>query len=83
VTHLVLYGRPGCHLCEDMRAALEPFRAGHGFSLEEVDVDAHPALAERYGMSIPVLVCRETEVCRHFLDPAALARALTDAEVNG
>ena len=27
MARLVLYGRPGCHLCDDARAALERVRA--------------------------------------------------------
>ncbi len=77
---LVLYGRPGCHLCEDMRAALEEFRAAYGFRLREVDIDGDPDLAARYGTQIPVLTRDGEEICHYFLDPAALARALTGAE---
>ncbi len=76
---LTLYGRPGCHLCDDMRAALAVLRPRHGFSLEEVDVDASPDLAQRYGTLIPVLVYAEREVCHYFLDPDALEQALANS----
>ena len=75
---LTLYGRPGCHLCDDMRAALEAARARHGFSLEEVDVDASPELVQAYGALIPVLVCAGREVCHYFFDPDALEQALAN-----
>ncbi len=83
MTQLTLYGRPGCHLCDDMRAALEALRAGHGFSLIEVDIDAEPGLAERYDLLIPVLAGPAGEICRHFLDPAALREFLAGAERSG
>ncbi len=54
--HLRLLSRPGCHLCERMRHVAEPVLAANGGSLTEVDVDSDPALAERWGNEIPVLV---------------------------
>lgn len=77
--HLTLYGRPGCHLCDDMRAALEMWRSRHEYYLEEVDVDSTPELAERYGALIPVLVRDGREICHYFLDPEALELALTNS----
>ena len=77
---LILYGRPGCHLCEDMRAALEEVRGTYAFRLREIDIDGDPDLAARYGTLIPVLVRDGEAICHYFLDPAALARALAGAE---
>ena len=48
-----------------------------GIAFEEVDVDANPALDERYGEYVPVLVGADgTEICHYFLDDAALHRLL-------
>jgi len=52
---LVLYTRPGCHLCEEMKAEIARARLGSSCALAEVDVDSDPALTRRYGQSIPVL----------------------------
>ena len=40
---LTLYSRPGCHLCDDARAALERVRARTTFALHEVDIGVMPA----------------------------------------
>jgi glutaredoxin len=58
LTHwrVVMYTRPGCHLCEDAWALLQSERERHGFALEAVDVDTDPGLAERYGSEVPVVV---------------------------
>lgn len=80
---LSLYGRPGCHLCADMRAALEEFRDELGFSLREVDIDADPDLVARFGTLIPVLVMGGREICHYHLDPTALRRALESAGETG
>jgi glutaredoxin len=52
---LVLYTRPGCHLCEEMKAEISRARLGGSCTLEEVDIDSDPALVQRHGRSIPVL----------------------------
>lgn len=69
---LTLYGRYGCHLCEDMRLHLEELRGELAFDLELVDVDADPALAARYGTLVPVLADGDQEICHYFLDLVAL-----------
>jgi hypothetical protein len=76
VCELTLYGRPGCHLCDDMRVALGEFQLQFGFTLRDIDIDSDPALVERYGRLIPVLADPAGEICHYFLDPAALARAM-------
>ncbi len=43
------------------------------FEIALVDVDSDPALARRHGESVPVLAHGERELCRHRLDPAAVA----------
>ena len=74
-----LYSRSYCHLCDDMAAALEPLRTAFGFGIRVVDVDADPALEERYGEKVPVLMHGETELCHYFLD-AALVRAYLESK---
>lgn len=74
--HLVLYGRAWCHLCEDMRAALEPLLAGTGARLDVIDVDSDPALCERYDELVPVLLCDGVELCHYHLDEPRVRAAL-------
>jgi glutaredoxin len=76
VTKITLYGKPGCHLCEDARAALERVRAGRGFELEEVDVSLDPALNRRYGERIPVLALDGEELFEFFVDEESLRERL-------
>jgi hypothetical protein len=68
---LRLYGRAGCRLCEQMARTLHAF----GVVFEEVPVDDDPALAERYGLRVPVLTDAEgSELCHGRLDPAVLVQ---------
>ncbi|SPA25206.1 conserved hypothetical protein [Cupriavidus taiwanensis] len=76
---LTLYGRAYCHLCEDMKVALEPLRRDFSFILHEVDVDADAALEARFGELVPVLMpgtpadssAHAAPLCHYFLDEAA------------
>ena len=69
---ITLYGRPGCHLCDDARAALE--RVGHPF--EEVDIEADDALLARYLERIPVIALDGAELYDFFVDEADLRTRL-------
>ena len=73
---VTLYGRPGCHLCDDARAGLERLRAELGFALEERDIEADDALHRRYLERIPVIALDGEELFDFFLDEAELRRRL-------
>lgn len=51
---VTLYGRAGCHLCDEARAVVERVCGELGESYVEVDIDTDPALVERFGEEIPV-----------------------------
>ena len=72
---LVLYGRPGCHLCDEARTVLE--RIGHPF--EEVDIEADDDLLKRYLERIPVIALDGRELFDFFVDEPALRAALRSA----
>ena len=50
-----LYGKPGCHLCEQAEELLEDLSGEHLLSIQAVDITADPALFERYRYEIPVI----------------------------
>jgi glutaredoxin len=76
MTVVTLYGKAGCHLCEDAREVIERVRASHHFDLEEVDISLDPGLYREYGERIPVVAVDGTELFQFFVDPAELARSL-------
>lgn len=73
---LTVYGRAGCHLCDDMVSMLAEWKSELGLEIERVDVDTSPDLTSRYGERVPVLVHGSIEICHFFLDLDALRRAL-------
>jgi len=72
VATITLYGKPGCHLCDDARASLERVRAERSFELVEVDVSLDPLLNRRYGERIPVVALDGEDLFEYFVDEDAL-----------
>jgi glutaredoxin len=73
---VTLYGRPGCHLCDDARAALERVRADAPFELREIDIEADDALLRTYLERIPVVALDGEEVYDYHVDEADLRARL-------
>jgi len=73
---VTLYSRPGCHLCDDARAALERIRADAPFRLQEVDITTDDALHRRYLERIPVVCLDGEEMFEHHVDEHAFRRRL-------
>jgi glutaredoxin len=76
VARVTLYGKPGCHLCDDARAVVLAVRDERPFELDEVDVSVDPALNRRYGERIPVVMVDGEELFEHFVNPVVLAERL-------
>ena len=76
---VTLYGRPGCHLCDDARAVLERIRADAPFELVEEDIERDDELLKRYLERIPVIALDGEELFDFFVDEPALRAALRSA----
>lgn len=62
---VTLYTRPGCHLCEEAKAAINEARAEREFTLEEVNIDLDAAMADLYRYDIPVIFINGVKVFKH------------------
>lgn len=64
-----------------MLTALNDLRSEHGvagFAVDVIDVDADPALEEKYDEFVPVLLDAEgNELCHYFLDAAKVREYLS------
>ena len=74
---VLLYSRPGCHLCDDARKVVEAVCAEVGEGYTEVDITSSPELQREYGEQIPVTLVdgRRHDFWR--VDPDRLRAALT------
>jgi hypothetical protein len=72
VATIDLYGRDGCHLCDDARAQLQALQRDLGFALVEHDIEADDDLHRRYLERIPVVVLDGEHLFDFFVDEAVL-----------
>jgi glutaredoxin len=75
-SEVVLYGRPGCCLCDDAREVLLRVRAAHPFSLHERDIETDTELLRAYLERIPVVTIDGVEAFELFVDEHDLVRRL-------
>lgn len=75
---LVLYTRPGCHLCDDARLVLE----AAGVAFEEVDITKDGVLEAEYGLAIPVLELNGRCIFEAGMNPAGLPEAIRRADAS-
>lgn len=66
---VVLYTKPGCGLCEEMKAEMSKAGCLERYTLEEVDINSQADLFTRYQYEIPVLFINGVEAFRHRLRP--------------
>ena len=76
MTEVVLYGRPGCHLCDEARALLLEIREQHPFTLVERDIESDDELFLRYLERIPVVAIDGEERFELDFDHRAVWNAL-------
>ena len=74
---VTLYGRPGCHLCDEAREALLRVRADAPFELLEIDIERDDELFKRYLERIPVVCLNGEELFEFHVDEAALRQRLS------
>ncbi|HET9219736.1 MAG TPA: glutaredoxin family protein [Terriglobia bacterium] len=73
-----IYSRPGCHLCDEAKAVIEPFSARYPLQIVVTNVDSKQDLRDAYGTEIPVVMINGTEAFRHRVDARVLERKLKD-----
>ncbi len=73
---VTLFGRPGCHLCDDARAVLERLQGELAFRLAERDIEADDATFKAYLERIPVIALDGEELYEFFVDETDLRARL-------
>ena len=73
---VVIYSRPGCHLCEEAKHAIEAARCPDEYTLVEINIESDPELLRRYQYDIPVITINGAEAFRHRLTAEAFLQRL-------
>ncbi len=80
---VVLYGAPGCHLCDIAKDVIERQRDLLGFELQVVDISGDDELERAYREQIPVVFVGGRKAFKYRVDPLELARRVSAASQAG
>ena len=75
---LTLYSRPGCHLCDEMKAVVARVvrELETPVTIDEVDISIDADLEARYGLEIPVLLIDGKKAAKYRVTEGELTRIL-------
>lgn len=78
MTVLTIYSRPGCHLCDEMKAVVGRVvrSAPTLVTFLEVDISTDLELERRYGPEIPVLTVDGRKVAKYRIAEERLRRMI-------
>jgi glutaredoxin len=77
---VTLYSRPGCHLCDEMKALVGRVARSHPVTLQEIDISKDAELERLYGLEIPVLIVNGRKAAKYRISEEALVRILRAGE---
>jgi glutaredoxin len=79
---IVLYSKPGCHLCEEMKTEIAKANCADLYQMTEINIETDPALASRYRHDIPVLTINGVEAFKHRLSADSFRAYLLGARTS-
>jgi Glutaredoxin-like domain (DUF836) len=86
VTHLTIYWRPGCHLCDEMKNVCSTVVTGMPagtIAVEYIDISTDPTLDGLYGEEIPVLLIDGRKTAKYRITANELKRRLERSDRSG
>lgn len=73
---VLVYSRPGCHLCDTVKATLTQLQPTADFRWRDIDIDTDPTLRARYNDQIPVVFIDGRKAFKYHMDAQQFLRAL-------
>ncbi len=73
---VVVYSKPGCYLCDDVKERLRRLEATRLFRWREVNILDDPETFERYKLDIPVVTIDGEPAFRHYFSERAFLERL-------
>jgi glutaredoxin len=75
--HVIVYSRPGCHLCDEAKEAIIRAGCSESFTLEEINIETNRDLLTKYKFDIPIVTIDGTEAFRHRVDSEKFRELVT------
>ena len=73
---LTIYSRPGCHLCDEMKAVVRRVAQAVPLTLDEIDISTDAELEALYGLEIPVLMVEGKKAAKYRITDDELVRVM-------
>jgi glutaredoxin len=73
---VTIYSRPGCHLCDDMKAVVHKVARTIPVSIQEIDISTDAKLEAEFGLEIPVLFVAGKKAAKYRVGEEELRRIL-------
>ena len=83
MTEVVLFTKPGCCLCDTVKAQLAKLRAMQTFELREVNILEDSSAYAKFSEEIPVVFIDGRKAFKYHLDEKAFLRRLEARPSNG
>lgn len=80
---VVLYTKPGCCLCDTVKAQLAKLRKVEAFNLREVNILEDSSAHAEFGEEIPVVFIDGRKAFKYHLDEKAFLRRLEIPPAHG
>jgi glutaredoxin len=77
--YVIIYSRPGCHLCDEAKQTIETAGCLGEYTLEEINIESDPDLLKVYQYEIPVITINGVEAFRHRLTAETFRERLRQA----
>jgi len=77
VHRVILYKKPGFHLCDHAKAAILAVKRQVDFEFQEVDIGLDDELSDLYKFDIPVVEIDGRRAFKYRVDPEALKEKLS------
>ncbi len=81
MVEVILYTKPGCCLCDEVKEQLARLRATHAFELREVNILNDPDAHEKFKEEIPVVFMNGKKAFKYHLDEKQFVRRLVNCDL--
>ena len=78
IRHVAVYGKAGCHLCEEAEALLARLARRYPLEIENIDIRSDPDIYREFEVRIPVIVIDGTLTLEAPLSEADIKSALRE-----
>ena len=76
MVRVIIYSKPGCHLCEEAKAAIQAAGCDEEYAFEEINIETDPDLLRRYRFEIPVITIDGVEVFKNRVSSEEFKKAI-------